>query len=156
MTESVPAATPMAMAWPPRYRVYWEDTDGGGVVYHARYLHFMERARSDWLLAMGFPQQQMRQTHGCVFVVTAAELKFLQPARLEDELDVLVDVEVVRRASMAFEQTIVRVADGLALARGHVEVACVTAESFRPTRIPQALRAATMAWKNSNHSQEQA
>lgn len=151
MTEP---ATPSALSWPPRYRVYWEDTDGGGVVYHARYLHFMERARSDWLLAMGFPQQQMRQAEGCVFVVTAADLKFMQPARLEDELDVHVDVEMVRRASMAFQQTIVRVADGRDLVQGRVEVACVTAESFRPTRIPPSLRAATMAWMNSTHSQE--
>jgi len=150
MTDSPP------LDWPPRYRVYWEDTDGGGVVYHARYLHFMERARSDWLLAMGFPQVEMQRTQGCVFVVTAAELKFMRPARLEDELDVHVDVEAVHRASMAFRQTIVRVADDTPLVVGRVKVACVTAESFRPTRIPESIRAATMAWMNSTHSQEQA
>jgi tol-pal system-associated acyl-CoA thioesterase len=116
----------------------------------------MERARSDWLLAMGFPQVEMQRTQGCVFVVTAAELKFMRPARLEDELDVHVDVEAVHRASMAFRQTIVRVADDTPLVVGRVKVACVTAESFRPTRIPESIRAATMAWMNSTHSQEQA
>ena len=147
MTET--AAKP----WLPRYRVYWEDTDGGGVVYHSRYLNFMERARSDWLLAMNHPQVQMQQQFGCLFVVTAAKLTFLQPARLEDELEVRTDVQRLQRVSLEFAQSIRRVGDGQLLVQGEVKVACVRAEDFRPTRIPKDLSAAIMATMQLNDNQ---
>lgn len=124
-----------------RYRVYWEHTDAGGVVYHSRYLNFMERARSDWLLALGFPQTAMRQRESCLFVVTSVQLDFHQPARLEDELAVDVAVEELRAASMRIAQRVERV-DGALLASGEVSIACLNAETFRPTRIPRSLRAA--------------
>lgn len=124
-----------------RYRVYWEHTDAGGVVYHSRYLNFMERARSDWLLALGFPQTQMRQLESRLFVVTSVQMDFHQPARLEDELAVDVAVEELRAASMRIAQRVER-ADGQLLASGQVSIACLNAESFRPTRIPRPLRSA--------------
>lgn len=124
-----------------RYRVYWEHTDAGGVVYHARYLNFMERARSDWLLALGFPQVDLREREGCLFVVTSVQLDFRAPARLEDELAVDVAVEQLRAASMCILQRVHR-QDGLLLASGRVAIACLSAASFRPTRMPPALHAA--------------
>ena len=124
-----------------RSRVYWEQTDAGGVVYHARYLNFMERARSDWLLALGFPQIPLREEAGCLFVVTSAVLDFHAPARLEDELDVDVAVEQLRAASMRIVQQ-VRHSNGELLVSGRVAIACLAAESFRPVRIPRALHAA--------------
>lgn len=126
------------MTGPFRYRVYWEDTDAGGVVYHARYLHFFERARSDWLLALGYPQLELSRRENRLFAVSRMDTEFIQPARLEDELDVTVDVEQFRAASVMFMQTISR-ADATLLARTAVRVVCLTADGFRPARIPPAM-----------------
>lgn len=131
-----------------RYRVYWEHTDAGGVVYHGRYLNFMERARSDWLLALGFPQVDLRNHLGCMFVVTSIQLDFLKPARLEDELAVDVAVQQLRAASMRIGQQIHR-HDGQLLATGQVGIACLGAESFRPTRMPLALHAAIVHFQGN-------
>jgi len=125
-----------------RYRVYWEDTDAGGVVYHARYLHFFERARSDWLRELGFPQQQLKERANRVFAVTRMETDFLAPARLEDELAVSVCVESLRGASVIFDQRIRRVGDDLLLACARVHAACLNAETFRPARAPREMMAA--------------
>jgi len=133
-----------------RYRVYWEHTDAGGVVYHARYLNFMERARSDWLLGLGFPQVDLREREGCVFVVTSARIDFLKPARLEDELAVDVAVEKLRAASMSIVQQAHR-QDGLLLASGRIGIACLTFAGFRPTRIPRALHAAILQYQGKQH-----
>lgn len=133
-----------------RYRVYWEDTDAGGVVYHARYLNFMERARSDWLLALGFPQLELRERQGCLFVVSSVSIKFLAPARLEDELAVSAAVEALRAASMRMLQQ-VRRGDGQLLAEGRVEIACLDVGNFRPTRMPRELRAAILDFQNIQH-----
>jgi len=124
-----------------RYRVYWEHTDAGGVVYHSRYLNFMERARSDWLLALGFPQTDLREREACLFVVTSAQLDFHKPARLEDELAVDVAVERLRAASMFVARRVYR-DDGELLVTGHIGIACLEAERFRPTRMPRDLHAA--------------
>lgn len=121
------------------YRVYWEDTDAGGVVYHARYLHFYERARTYWLLALGLPQVQFRAKTGCVFVVTRMDLDFLKPAHLEDELRVSVRVEAMKKASMVFAQTIERVSDQALLNRARVSVATVHSDTFKPVRLPAEL-----------------
>ena len=121
-----------------RYRVYWEDTDAGGVVYHARYLQFLERARSDWLTALGISQTELRRVHGLVFVVTRMEIDFRKPARLEDELDVSVRVQSVGRARMDFTQQIRR-GDDL-LIEATVRAACLDAERFAPARLPKEIQ----------------
>ncbi len=129
------------MSSPYRYRVYWEDTDAGGVVYHARYLAFFERARSDWLLALGFPQVEMRERDNRLFAVSRMDIEFLRPARLEDELEVTVDVEQFRAATVIFGQRMFR-GDGQLLARASVKTACLAADSFRPARPPARLQQA--------------
>lgn len=129
------------MTGPFHYRVYWEDTDAGGVVYHARYLHFLERARSDWLLALGFPQVELRERDNRIFAVSRMDIEFIAPARLEDELEVSVGVEHSRAATVVFEQIIYRV-DGQRLARARVRAACLAADSFRPVRMPDELQRA--------------
>jgi len=126
-------ATPESLP-PFRYRVYWEDTDAGGVVYHARYLHFLERARSDWLSAIGVRQTEMRERTGRIFVVTRVELDFRQPARLEDELAVSVRVQHCGRARIDFTQQIRRGDD--VLIDAVVRAACLDAERFVPARMP--------------------
>jgi len=126
-----------AFIWP--IRVYWEDTDAGGVVYHASYLRFLERARTEWLRALGVDQQRVREDHGVVFVVRDMEIEFLLPARLDDELDVTVETGERRSASMMFSQRIVRRADGAALVAARVRAACIEAATFKPCRIPNHL-----------------
>ncbi len=122
-----------------RYRVYWEDTDAGGVVYHARYLHFFERARSDWLLSLGFPQVRLKNEGNRLFAVSRMDTRFLSPARLEDELEVSVVVEQLRAASVNFSQSIHRIADGQLLATADVRAVCLAADTFRPARAPADL-----------------
>lgn len=121
-----------------RYRVYWEDTDAGGVVYHARYLQFLERARSDWLAALGVSQICLRREQGVIFAVTRMQIDFRKPARLEDELDVSVAVQPPGRASLEFSQRIRR-GDELIVEAG-VRAACLDAERFAPVPIPAGLR----------------
>jgi acyl-CoA thioester hydrolase len=124
-----------------RTRVYWEDTDAGGVVYHAGYLRFLERARSEWMRAAAIGQDALRQSHGIVFVVRELSIAYDKPARLDDELDSTVRVERLRAASIDFAQVTTRVADGATLARAIVRVACIDADSFTPRRIPQDIAA---------------
>lgn len=124
------------------YRVYWEDTDAGGVVYHARYLNFLERARTDCLLALGLGQSGLKDKSGQLFVVTRIETDFIHPARLEDELVVTTRVESMKRASMVFAQTIRRKADQQKLNEARVTVACLNSETFKPARLPTQLVAA--------------
>lgn len=130
------------MSQPFRYRVYWEDTDAGGVVYHARYLAFFERARSDWLRVMGFPQVPMREHDNRLFVVRRIDIRFVAPARLEDELAITIDVEHLRAASLTFMQHMHRSGDDALLATARVDAACLDADRFVPARMPEALRAA--------------
>ncbi len=124
-----------------RLRVYWEDTDAGGVVYHAGYLRFMERARSEWLRARGVDQLALRESTGLGFVVRDMQIDFLTPARLDDELVVSVDVETVRRASLTFMQNVRRYGDCTDLARARVRVACVDIDRMRPAPVPDNLMA---------------
>src|SRR5699024_8697482 len=100
-----------------RLRVYWEDTDAGGVVYHAGYLRFMERARSEWLRMRGVDQLALRERTGLGFVVRDMHIDFLAPARLDDELVVSVVVKKMRRASLSFVQRVQRRTDHAELAR---------------------------------------
>ncbi|TAM94203.1 MAG: tol-pal system-associated acyl-CoA thioesterase [Rhodanobacteraceae bacterium] len=134
MIDAAEHALP-AFRW--RTRVYWEDTDAGGVVYHAGYLRFLERARTEWMRAAVMGQDALRRLHGIVFVVRELRIAYDKPARLDDELDTTVQVGRQRSASLDLGQTITRVADGVTLARADVKVACVDAQAFVPRRIPQ-------------------
>ncbi len=122
--------------WP--IRVYWEDTDAGQIVYHARYLHFMERARSEWLRSIGIEQDQVRDNSGVVFVVTASQLNWIKPARYNDELLVSVENVQIGKASLSFEQRIWRAGETpeAVLLSGNVRAAAVDAVSLKPVRIP--------------------
>ncbi|MBE1161489.1 tol-pal system-associated acyl-CoA thioesterase [Dyella acidiphila] len=119
--------------WP--VRVYWEDTDAGGVVYHASYLRFLERARSEWLRSLGVDQLVLKETTGLGFMVHRMEIDFLRPALLDDELVVTVSVKERRSASILFAQSITR-ADGTALIQAQVRAACVDLKRMRPAPIP--------------------
>lgn len=123
-----------------RCRVYYEDTDAGGVVYYVNYLKFMERTRTEWLRALGFAQSQLA-VENLLFVVHSAEARYLAPARLDDELLVSAELMELKRASLVFRQQVRREADGTLLCEGRVTVACVRADSFKPRAIPEALRA---------------
>ncbi len=121
-------------------RVYYEDTDTGGVVYYANYLKFFERARTEWLRAAGFEQQTMADQLGLRFVVTRIECDYKQPARLDDVLELDVRVARAGGASIVFDQTARRGAEVLATAR--VRAGCIESDRFTPARLPAALRAA--------------
>lgn len=123
--------------WP--VRVYYEDTDASGVVYHAQYLKYFERARTEWLRAMGFSQHAMRGRLEVVFTVANLQVDFLRPARLDDDLRVTVTVADLRRASLHFEQTLARKGDGALLSRAAVRVGCVDTAAFRPCALPDEL-----------------
>ncbi|MCO5055632.1 tol-pal system-associated acyl-CoA thioesterase [Thermomonas sp.] len=120
-------------------RVYWEDTDAGGVVYHAQYLAFMERARSEWLRGLGVEQTALRETEDLVFVVRGMELDFRAPARLDDQLSVSVRLLQCRGASFTLAQRIER-GDAL-LVEAKVRIAAVRASDFRPCPIADTLLA---------------
>lgn len=137
MNSPDPARSNAAFIWP--IRVYWEDTDAGGVVYHASYLRFLERARSEWLRSLGWGQDALRLREGVAFVVRAMRLEFLRPARLDDELHVAVLPSPARRASLHLRQTIGR--GGEVLLEAEVKVACVAVADFRPCAVPAPLLA---------------
>jgi acyl-CoA thioester hydrolase len=129
-------STKPAFSWP--VRVYWEDTDAGGVVYHAGYLRFMERARSEWMRALGVDQMAFKQATGLAFMVRDMHIDFLRPALLDDELSVTVEVKEWRTASILFTQMITKM-DGGCLIRASVRVACVDLQRMRPAPIPAGL-----------------
>jgi acyl-CoA thioester hydrolase len=118
-------------------RVYWEDTDAGGVVFFANYLKFFERARTEWLRALGFSQERLRTDTGAMFIVADTAVRYLSPARLDDELQVTVHVADAARASLQIEQEAWR-HDRL-LAHGRIRIGCVDAGTFKPRRIPNEL-----------------
>ena len=122
-------------------RVYYEDTDAGGVVYYVNYLKFMERARTERLRQLGFLQSRLADEN-LLFVVHSSEARYHKPARLDDELSVTAQVIELNRASLRFKQQVWRVKDTTLLCEGQFMVACVRADNFRPQAIPPALRAA--------------
>ena len=126
--------------WP--VRVYYEDTDSGGVVYYANYLRFMERARTEWLRSLGVEQDLLIEQEGVLFAVRHVDLDYLKPARFNDLLEVSSKVIEFGRASLTFEQKITRMdaETKTELCRGQVKIACLGAESFRPRPIPEFLR----------------
>lgn len=123
-----------------RVRVYWEDTDAGGIVFYANYLKFFERARTEWLRARGIEQQRLRDTVGGLFVVTTTELRYHRPARLDDLLLVTAEVTDAGRASLTIAQTARRNdADGELLCDGSIRIGWVDAATLAPRRMPSAL-----------------
>ena len=159
----VSPASPEVPVEPRRYhhrhpvRVYWEDTDAGGIVFYGNYLKFMERARTEWLSALGFGQESMRRAGEGMFIVAETTLRYLKPARLDDQLTVTVAVTEIGRASVTFAQEVWR-ADSL-LTQGLVRIGWVQPvtprdasvaqagdeasgeDSFRPARIPARILA---------------
>ncbi len=123
--------------WP--VRVYYEDTDAGGVVNHSQYLNYMERARSEWLRALGIEQDELADQDQVVFVVRRIEVDFQRPARFNDALLVTVELVEQRSASLILTQLIRRKSDGEVLIQGRVRVACVDVRRFRPTPIPERM-----------------
>jgi acyl-CoA thioester hydrolase len=119
--------------WP--VRVYYEDTDLGGVVYYANYLKFLERARTEWLRALGFEQSARARDHGVVFVVSSLAIDYHKPAAFNDELAVTVELQRLGAGQIILMQTIAR--DGQALATARVRLGCVNPSTFRPVRIPE-------------------
>jgi acyl-CoA thioester hydrolase len=128
--------------WP--VRVYWEDTDGAGIVYYASYLRFLERARTEWLRSRGHSQQQLARERGIVFAVASLAIEYRSPARLDDELEVTCEPQPLGAASVGFGQRIYRVAPAggqktAPLLEASVRVACVDVRTLRPQRLPPFL-----------------
>ena len=125
-----------SFTWP--VRVYYEDTDSGGVVYYANYLKFFERARTEWLRNFGLNQDKLAQEQGLIFVVRRAELEFERPARLDELLEITVEPLKLARVYVRLAQEARRGAE--VLARAEVQVACLSRHNFKPAAIPQFLR----------------
>ena len=124
--------------WP--LRVYYEDTDAGGVVYYANYLKFFERARTERLRVLGFEQDQLRASEGVLFAVKSVQAEYIKPARFNDQLRVTADVADLKRASLTFTQEIIRSDElGECLCEATIRIVCLTAEGLRPTPIPDYL-----------------
>ena len=119
-------------------RVYFENTDAGGVVYHGEYFKFLERARTEWLRHLGFDHQALARNHGVIFVVTSMAIEFAKAARLDDTLAVSVRLESLGKVRCVFLQEVKR--EDEVLVKAKVTVASLTAESFKPAEIPEALR----------------
>lgn len=123
-----------------RVRVYYEDTDAGAVVYYANYLRFMERARTEWLDALGFALPAIEREHGVTFAVRHAEIDFVRPARLADRLDVTVEPTGRGASRLDLAQRVL--CGGTVLAAAKIGLACLDAKRFSPVRIPAPLAAA--------------
>ena len=123
-----------AFTWP--VRVYWEDTDAGGIVFYANYLKFFERARTEWLRALGIEQHALKQQSGGMFVVSETNARYLQPARLDDELFVTAELEQAGRAVLTLAQQARLGRSGPLLCEATIRIAWVQADSLKPGRIP--------------------
>jgi acyl-CoA thioester hydrolase len=123
--------------WP--VRVYYEDTDAAGLVYHGNYLKYMERARTEWLRAAGLTQEQLRNGEGVLFVVTQANMRFMKPARFDDLLEVRAVLSRGGGASLSFAQTVSN-SEGDTICEAEIEVACLDAETLKPCRLPEVVR----------------
>ena len=126
---------PRLFSWP--VRVYYEDTDSAGVVYYANYLRFLERARTEWLRALGFEQNELAATHRVVFVVRAVAIEYLKPSLFNDTLQVTVELVKVGASQILVAQRVRRGSEELATAQ--VRLVCVHAATFRPVKIPKAI-----------------
>ena len=140
---TTPPHTPFSLP----VRVYWEDTDAGGVVFYANYLKFFERARTEWLRRLGLNQHTLREQTGGMFVVSSAQIKYHQPARLDDLLTVTAHIEQLGKASVVFAQEAYRHSDAAhtpnstLLAAGSIRVGWVHAQTMQPGRIPASVLA---------------
>jgi acyl-CoA thioester hydrolase len=121
-----------------RIRVYWEDTDAGGIVFYANYLKFFERARTEWLRSLGIEQARLRAATGGIFVVGETQVHYRQPARLDDELIVTALLEEAGRASLIIDQQ-ARHAAGHVACEGRIRIGWVDAQTLRPARIPTVI-----------------
>lgn len=119
-------------------RVYFQDTDAGGVVYHANYLNFMERARTEWLRAHGYSNAGLMKEFGMVFVVRSIKLDYLKPALLDDSLEVTARIKDIGRSRLTLLQTILRKDE--VLTEAEVHLVCVSLASFKPASVPGVLR----------------
>lgn len=126
----------VVFSWP--VRVYWEDTDAGGVVFYANYLKFFERARTEWLRSVGIEQGALRETSGAMFVVADVQLRYIASAKLDDALRITVQVVDTGAASMVLAQQAWR--GEQLLCEGRIRVGCVDAQSLRPQRMPMVVR----------------
>jgi acyl-CoA thioester hydrolase len=131
------ARTAGVFSWPAR--VYWEDTDGGGIVYYANYLRFLERARTEWLRSLGYSQPTLAREPGIVFTVASLTVEYRRPARLDDELTITCAPRADRAATIRFEQAIFRGCTDEPLLVAGVRVACVDAHTLKPRRLPESL-----------------
>ena len=122
--------------WP--VRVYYEDTDAGGVVYHSNYLNFMERARTEWLRALGFEQTVVKEEFGVIIVVHSLSINYKRPAKFNDMLEVHCALAAYGRSSLEMAQRIT--CHGVELAQAHIKAAFVDAATFRPTAIPEQIK----------------
>jgi len=127
-------AKQIEFTWP--VRVYYEDTDAGGVVYYANYLKFLERARTEYLRALGFEQDQLKQEYGIIFAVHSLSIKYQKPAVFNDALTVTADIVAQGNARLTFKQMITRDKDKTSICSAEVIIACLNAEKFSPTRLP--------------------
>ena len=124
----------MAFAFP--VRIYWEDTDAGGIVFYANYLKFFERARTEWLRSLGIGQERLREATGGMFIVVETSVKYLRPARLDDELLVTAVLQTAGRATMTLFQQALAQPGGQVLAEGTIRIGWVESATLRPARIP--------------------
>lgn len=136
---SNPAAEPTAAPFRHPLRVYWEDTDAGGIVFYANFLKFFERARTEWLRSLGVGQQALREATGAIFIVTDTQVHYRAPARLDDTLDVTVALRELGRVSMRIAQQAWR--GSTLLAEGDIRIGCVDHGTFKPRRIPTEITA---------------
>lgn len=123
--------------WP--VRVYYEDTDSGGVVYHSNYLRFMERARTEWLRAMGYTHSELNRNEGMIFVVKSMNIDFKNPAHFDEMLNVKSRIKKQNGASLVFEQVIHNDTDEIKC-RADVNIVCVDNNTYKPKRIPESIR----------------
>jgi acyl-CoA thioester hydrolase len=126
-----------AFSWP--IRVYWEDTDAGGIVFYANYLKFFERARTEWLRSLGLEQRALRERTGQMFVVGETSVRYQRAARLDDELLVTARVQETGRASLIIAQQAILKASGALLCDGTIRIGWVDSASLKPARIPPTL-----------------
>lgn len=131
------AATAAPFLWP--IRVYWEDTDAGGVVFHGSYVRYFERARSEYLRSLGMEQSALLRERGILFAIVGMDLRFDAPAHLDDMLEATCELTARRAASLGFRQEIRRISDNARIARAEVRAACLDATRFRPCALPTDL-----------------
>jgi acyl-CoA thioester hydrolase len=129
MTES------RAFSWP--VRVYYEDTDAGGVVFYANYLKFFERARTEWLRSLGFEQDQLREQQSILFVVRSVAVDYLKPAKFNDLLQVSASVNQAKKTTLTFQQTVTH--HETLLCTANIRIACLNSVSLKPTAIPSSI-----------------